>query len=228
MNTTFTEIIRSQTAKYVGVGLAAFSGGTVLGYFLSRKKSNGTSPIVEEDSSIFVDENQLSLFDQQEPIAENKEDFAFFGLVPNQIESEDEPMTKVHIFKVEDEDWDYQAELSSRDPKLPYIIHRDEFIQEEMGYDQSTVTYYRGDDIMADIHDVPIYNHSNMFGELKFGHGSGDKNVVYIRNETLQMEWEVLLHTGRYEVEVLGNDIENYYAKENLAHAHSVLKFRDV
>lgn len=142
-----------------------------------------------------------------------------------EIDSNDDKY--VNVFKSSDDQWDYEAELAVRTPNEPYVIHRDEYVCEEMGYEQTTVTYYAGDDIMTDINDVPIYNHGSIISPLKFGHGSGDPNVVYIRNEKVELEWEVLLHTGRYSVEVLGLEVERHYDHDNLAHSRTVLKFRD-
>lgn len=142
---------------------------------------------------------------------------------PEPKESEPEPEPEiVNIFE-SDSTWDYEAELAIRTPDLPYTIHVDEFIADEMGYEQSTLTYYEGDDILVDEHDVPVYNHNLSVGPLNFGHGSNDKNVVYIRSERLESEFEVLREHGLYTVEVLG-----YEKEEEFRHSghHSVPKFR--
>ena len=259
-----TSVLKSQAAKYVGVGILAFSGGTGLGYFIGRKKKNKEMNVSEESD---VSENtQLSLFEKypahnhplplekgaksnvpnlnpdrpwmKETLVLNEDSAETKAFVHSnnlkewvkptvaKIEPEDD-VKYLNIFKSNDDQWDYEAEMAVRTPNAPYVIHRDEYVCEEMGYEQTTVTYYAGDDIMTDINDVPIYNHGSMISPLKFGHGSGDQNVVYIRNETLELEWEVLLSTGRYSVEVLGLEVERHYDNDNLAHSRSVLKFRD-
>lgn len=136
-------------------------------------------------------------------------------------EEEDAPV-RVSIFTVDDGSWIYEDELATRTPDEPYVIHRDEFIEDEMGFHQETVTYYGGDQMMGDSRDKPIYGFHKIMGELKFGHGSGDKSVVYIRNEKMRMEWEVLLHPGQYALEVLGFEAER--GDEELK--HSVQRFR--
>ena len=120
--------------------------------------------------------------------------------------------------------WDYETEFAQRSPDRPYVIHQEEYMNEEMGYRQETVTYYAGDDILADAKDTPIYNRGIRLGTLLFGHGSNDKSVVYIRNEAEQMEWEVLRHDGSFELEVLGLEAEQEIDAE-LRHA-SPLKFK--
>lgn len=132
----------------------------------------------------------------------------------------------VNVFSAEDNDWDYEEELKTRGPDRPFIVHRDEyFSQEADGYSQSTLTWYNGDSILVDEHDVPIYGHENIVGELIFGKGSGDKNVVYVRNDKLEAEYEVLFDPGSYLVEVLGEQVESSLSSpEDIR--HSITKFR--
>ena len=121
-------------------------------------------------------------------------------------------------------EWDMELELSTRNGREPYVIHFDEFDEHdgsEGGFVQKTLTYYEGDDIMTDEHDTPIYQYHTVTGFLKFGHGSKDPNVVYIRNEELQLEVEVLYMPGRYEVEVLGLDDEETFVEGQIRHART-------
>lgn len=130
-----------------------------------------------------------------------------------------------NVFTIEDETWDYEAERSTREGKMFYVIHHDEYMGNEMSYHQATVTYYAGDDILADEADTPMYNFREQMGDaFQFGKGSGDPNVVYVRNERESAEFEVLLHLGRFEVEVLGLEIEEALSKDDLK--HSVPRFR--
>lgn len=125
------------------------------------------------------------------------------------LDQEDEPLVRGSIFAADDDDWNSELEMMSRSTTAPYILHKDEFYAEEKGYTQNTLTYYAGDEIMADEEEAPIYNHEKVTGPLKFGHGSGDQNVVYIRNDRLKAEYEILLDSGLYSEEVLGLDIPN-------------------
>lgn len=128
------------------------------------------------------------------------------------------------IFSGEDDIWDTEVEEQSRSTEAPYVIHKDEFWREEMGYSQTTLTYYVGDDILVDQEDVPVYNHSEATGELKFGHGSGDQNVVYIRNDRLRAEYEIIRDRGSYEQVVLGLQAEEDLERSSLK--HSLTRFR--
>ena len=105
------------------------------------------------------------------------------------------------------DDWDQEEEEKLRTRDKPYIITKSEFWNEERrdeGYSQTTLTYYSGDDIMADQEEKPIYNHDSVVGPLMFGHGSDDANVFYVRNDKLKAEYEILRDSGMFAVEVMG------------------------
>ena len=140
-------------------------------------------------------------------------------------ETEEAVVEPVHIFAQKDPYWNFERELTTRTPTAPYVIHADEYITNESGFRQATVTYYQGDDIMTDQLDTPIYNYNQVFGELKFGHGSKDPNAVFIRNESMRQEWEVLLHTGHYAIEVQGLHADAVQDGE-LLHHQTPRKFR--
>ena len=124
-------------------------------------------------------------------------------------EPQDEDPSKRHnVFAQSGHDWDYDAELAARTSNEPYILHHEEFHSEESGYTQQTLCYYQGDNQVTDEQDSPVYNFPTILGDLRFGHGSGDPNVVYIRNDKLRAEYEVLLHSGSYAKEVLGIEQE--------------------
>lgn len=99
-----------------------------------------------------------------------------------------------------DDGWNYEREVNKRDESRPYIIHYDEVGQHE-DWDKVTFTYYADDDVLVDDREEIIPDIEGVVGELnleRFGHGSNDKNIVYIRNHKLEVEIEVLKHDGNY------------------------------
>lgn len=117
------------------------------------------------------------------------------------------PTEVVNIFTQAEEDFNYEEELKNRSIEAPYVITRQEFDAGEQEFTQSRLTYYDGDDVLADEGDKPIPDSDSVVGDnnlLKFGHGSGDTNIVYIRNEAMELDFEVARHDGRYAQEVLG------------------------
>jgi hypothetical protein len=105
------------------------------------------------------------------------------------------------------EEFDYAAEVDKRNPDEPYIITHDEFMENENGFTQGTMTYYNGDDILTDDKDVPVPDIEEIVGSealTKFGYGSRDRNVVYVRNEKIETDFEITLSQGEFAKEVAG------------------------
>lgn len=105
------------------------------------------------------------------------------------------------------EKFDYDAEMANRESGKPYVITRDEFMQNETEYDQITLTYFAGDDVLTDDQDKPIENTNRVVGDanlMKFGYGSKDNRVVYVRNDKMDSEFEIIKHDGKYSQEILG------------------------
>jgi hypothetical protein len=141
-------------------------------------------------------------------------------------EPEETPVV-TNVFDTAGDEWDYAIELNERRKQSIYVLHIDEFMADEMEWNsQSTLTWYEGDQILCDSKDVPIYDWLSVVGELKFGHGSKDPNVCYIRNERLQAEYEVLRDPGSYETEVLGGQVEERARRADVKHENSPRKFR--
>lgn len=121
------------------------------------------------------------------------------------INEEIEDITE-HDEIVTEDGFDYKAEMANRTPEKPYIIHHDEFFENEQDYPQVSLTYFEEDDILVDEKDSPIPDVEGTVGQenLRFGHGSKDNNIVYIRNERLELDFEVIRNKGNYAKEVLG------------------------
>lgn len=105
------------------------------------------------------------------------------------------------------EEFDYQAELLKRNADEPYVITHDEFMENENGWEQPNLTYYNGDDILTDDQDIPIPDIEGIVGSenlSKFGYGSRDRNVVYVRNEKLESDYAIALSMGEFAKEVAG------------------------
>jgi hypothetical protein len=109
--------------------------------------------------------------------------------------------------------WDFAEELATRSEEHPYIIHQDEYMGNETGYKQEVLTWYSGDNVLTDEDEQPIpdaddtvdLNHMS-----RFGHGTDDFNVIFIRNDRLRMEYEICRMPTSYEEERQGltNDDE--------------------
>ena len=131
------------------------------------------------------------------------------------------------LYDASDDDWDWEAELNMRSDKTIYVITRDEFDADDMGYGQSTANWFEGDRMLSDENGDAIYNWTSHIGtELPFGHGSGDENVLFVRNENLRWEYCVTKNPGRFDQEVEGHAIELEYEADDLKHSRQPLKMR--
>lgn len=126
-------------------------------------------------------------------------------------------------------EWDYQKELKRRSVDEPYVIHVDE--QEDLGYPTVSYTFYEGDDVLANEREeiVSEADRERILGERnlgRFGHGSNDPSVVFIRNDSLGSVFEVVKSTGHYAAEVHGFDVDDPEVDE-LRHGDRRLRFDD-
>lgn len=113
---------------------------------------------------------------------------------------------------VEDFDWDeetaYRESLSDADP---FVITLEEYdtADHDDEWEQKSLTYYEKDGILTLEDDTVVSNVDSVVGplaNLRFGYGSKDSNMVYVRNPRITWDMEISRHTGSYEVAVLGLD----------------------
>jgi hypothetical protein len=107
--------------------------------------------------------------------------------------------TTVNVFE-SNEEWDYEAEVSTRRSDVPYIIHIDEFLENPKEHEQVTFTYYETDDVLVDVRDQPVDQDETVGVKNigRWGHGSKDPNVVYVRNEELSLDFEICRDPGSW------------------------------
>jgi len=102
-------------------------------------------------------------------------------------------------------EWNLEEEMERRDSERPYVIEHEEFVQSEN--DVRTLTFFEGDGILADEQDEHIPDTDAIVGDenlIRFGHGSYDPNIVYIRNERIGVDFEVNRVEGKYAEVILG------------------------
>lgn len=98
-------------------------------------------------------------------------------------------------------------ELRSRTEEAPYIITKTEYMESGMEYEQVTLTYYQGDKTLCEEDDTIVEEVDEAVGEENlnhFGHTSGDPNVLYVRNDYFEKDYEILRHGGSYSEVVAG------------------------
>lgn len=144
--------------------------------------------------------------------AEEVRDEAAGEPVPDVIEEASEVRNVFRDNAPPVDSWDYHEERKKRSPLAPYIIHVDER-QDHDAYEDVTLTYYEADDVLCNERDEVIAKdeRDKMIGEAhleKFGHGSEDASIVYVRNNRLEIDFEVVRSPNSYAEEVHGFDPE--------------------
>lgn len=239
MNERISNVLKNPWTIPVAVGVVAFGSGVGVGYFLANKRKPTE---VLEDEQLTLDFDPEELAEMSRIIEEEKYSPPIFApetdaevvddsvivrpTVTKDVETEEEvKLIEINVFEQAEEDWDWETEVESRDPEKPYILHRDEYYRQEENYTQITLTYFEGDDLMADENNQLVYNYESVTGPLKFGHGSGDPNVVLVRNNERRAEYEIYRNPGMFSTEVLGLEAEDNERAKDIKHSR-VSKFR--
>lgn len=108
-------------------------------------------------------------------------------------------------------DLDVEQARRDEDPEGPYVISLLEFLENEEENIQGKLTWYDGDMTLIDDRDVPIDDVEELVGDCltRFGQGSSDPNLVYVRNPKMNLDFEIAWSDGEYTKEVLGNVIRH-------------------
>lgn len=100
-----------------------------------------------------------------------------------------------------------QPFVKPEDTSTPYVVPLDEFSEGEKSYDKISLTYYDETDVLCSENNDVVEDPMELLGVDwmgRFGDGSGDRNVVYVRNDNLEADFEVVLDHRSYEEAVLG------------------------
>lgn len=124
------------------------------------------------------------------------------------VEVVEETVARKNVFEDPDAEVDVAMEIRNRTEEAPYIISLEEYNEDEE-FAKSSITYYGGDGVLADERDESIRDIDMVVGEyniVRFGHRSGDKNLLYVRNHILGTDYEIQYSNGKYTKEVLDLD----------------------
>jgi hypothetical protein len=105
------------------------------------------------------------------------------------------------------DEWDQEAEEARRDEGRPYVISYEEYMENSFQHEQTTMTYFSGDDVLADAAEDAVPDVEAVVGTenlARFGQGSKSPNTVYVRNEVTETDYEVTLSQGSFAEEVMG------------------------
>jgi hypothetical protein len=179
---------------------------TVEGEPLSPQDVLGkTSPEAVEAVRRYRGETPAETEEDLEPALDEQDEAAITRLEEkarhDRAEDREEKSKNVFV----DPTFDISEEVKHRTKEKAYVITHDEYFAGDLDYDTIQLTYFEGDDTLVGEDDKPVddlttINEDNL---ARFGHGSRDKNIVYVRNEKLETDYEITLSTQSY-LEALG------------------------
>lgn len=221
------EEIAEATRRINTGSVGFFLGGAVVGagigfyfgykYNKEKIKAEAFQQSAEEVASIREHYHQKIVAAEPKPpveeiIQERGYDRPLKPPVPGLVEPR--PIRPDPVTKDKNVGWSYAEERETRSASEPYVIHQDEFNENENGYSKVTYTYYTEDDVLVDEENGHPLPHPDLVvgvANLKFGHGTDDPDVVFVRNDRLTIDMEICRAADSYEEKVLGldNDVDD-------------------
>ena len=111
----------------------------------------------------------------------------------------DKPDLSEYVKRINSEGYSDNKEKGGGDMvnKKPYIIKEEDFGEMD-GYENICLTYY-SDKVLADEFDEIIYDIDGTIGEESLNHfGEEEPNYLFVRNDNLKCDYEVVLDPSTY------------------------------
>lgn len=133
-------------------------------------------------------------------------------------EEDDEEVEEDDAPEAESEEDDApETEAEPRDTSKPYLISVAEYMEDEPHDEKLSLTYFSEDDTLIDSRESVVPDIIGTIGEealTMFGHLSDDPSIVYVRNERLEADFEIVLDKRAFTDVVLGlREYEKGYRK---------------
>ena len=185
----------SETVKKIfifvaGAGLGAFATWQ----FLKNKYEQIANDEIASVKEAYNKKNDISSDESEED--ESQEKTANGKLVETALPSEEEVNEYKKIVSNYTSNENEEEKGVTNMPRGPYVIKPEEF--GNMDYDLVSLEYY-ADKVLVDEDDHPIQDVEYMVGEDSLEHfGEYEEDAVYVRNDLIKTDFEILLVESRY------------------------------
>ena len=165
--------------------LAFFMGATVGSIVTWKFLKTKYELYYEEDEELFEDDAEEDT-DEAEPEPIN--------------EIDEKPDLSIYTAKLKEQGYLQDVEEGGTDDmEKPYVISPDEYGETD-DYDLYSYTYY-ADKVLADENNEPIEDVDQRIGLESLNHfGEYGDDSVYVRNDELKADYEILLDDEKYEI----------------------------
>lgn len=160
----------------------------------------GDKPFVKYNQTLVQAADAVLSYQGKEPIEELAK-----GEPEVQVE------VAVNVFEESSKAANFNTEAENEwrleNPGLPYVITIEEFMAAEKEYEQVDLTYFRQDDMLVDDKDEEVPDSDGTVGNLnltRFGQGSRDPRIVYVRNDEKELDFCIALDSGSYLEKIAG------------------------
>lgn len=209
--------------------VTAFAAGAGAGFLFAKKKyENSFEEVIEREireakefykrtykvDEFATPEAAVESLGVPDPLLEDATDAlrTYLGQdVPDEPEEpveEEQEIIERNVF----DDSELKIDKDNRDKSRPYVVDLDEFMENPHDHEQLQFTYFAGDNVLADEKDKDIPDPDPIVGNMNlmmFGASDpNEKHIVLIRNEKLNLDFEVAYSDKKYTHEVLGYDEE--------------------
>lgn len=210
-----------------GVAVASLTIGAASGYFFAKRKfSNTYEEIIEREvrearefykrtykadeygtpestAEVLLEEATEAIRSYQgepgDPLVESVQEHE-----DPDLPDEEQEVEERNIFDDGDQ---LKIDKSDRSPDKPYVVDLDEYMSNQGEYEQVSLTFYEGDNVLAD-DDDRVIDQVNIVGRMNlnmFGASDPEQpHVVLIRNEKFKTDYEITHSDGKYAHEVMG------------------------
>lgn len=117
-------------------------------------------------------------------------------------EIDDKPDLSIYTAKLKEQGYlkdEDEEEGGTDEMEKPYVISPEEYGERD-GYDLYSYTYY-ADKVLADEYNEPIEDVNSIIGLESLKHfGEYGDDSLYVRNDELKADYEILLDDEKYEV----------------------------